>query len=209
MHTTPTIRTGRAARLARGAAAVLVLMAAAATLAGCLGKPPIEDQWTRLDVESSTLRPNQSVPPSAAESVQVVVRITYRSIVTGFAVAELRVADSLGVADVVLSPDAPRVPMAHDIDRILAGSRTLGRATRAVTGWDHLIQPLDLRFSAATPPDTGGIGARGLFLVCYMGSGDEIQLPGNRDSLVITPFNSDQYRILPVGMELSLTPVVP
>lgn len=193
---------------ARRALALLAVLATASALTGCLGKPPIEDRWTRLDVESSSLRPNQTLTAGDVDSVTVRARITYRSILTGFCVVELRVSDSLGVADVALHPDAPRLPMAHDIDRLLARSVSLGRATREVTGWDHLIQPIDFTFGAAAPPDSL-VAGRGLFLLCYLGSGDEIELPGGRDSVVITPFLSDPYQILPVGMEFSMAGPTP
>lgn len=192
----------------RGALALLAAIALAAPAAGCLGKPPIEDRWTRLDVESSSLAPNQTLTPGDVDSVTVRARITYRSILTGFCVVELRASDSLGVADLVLHPEAPRLPMAHDIDRLLANSVSLGRATREVTGWDHLIQPLTLTFGAAAPPDSL-VAGRGLFLVCYLGSGEEMQLPGGRDSVVITPFLSDDRQVLPVGMEFSMAGPVP
>ena len=187
---------------ARGALAALMLAALAAPLVGCLGKPPIEDRWTRLDVESSTLRPNQVLTPGMIDSIRVSARITYRQILTGFCVVELRASDSLGVADVTLNPEAPRLQMAHDIDRILARSVSLGRTARAVTGWDHLIQPLDLTFAAVAPPDSGT--GRGLFLLCYLGSGQRVELQGGRDSIIVTPFVSDEYQVLPVGMEFSV-----
>ncbi len=193
----------RRAPLARRVGAVLVLLAAAMPLAGCFDAPKTEDRWTRVDVQASNLRPYQALPAATSESVYVSTHITYRSILTGFAVAELRVADSISVADVAVHPDAPRVPMAHDIDRLLAGSRSLGRQTRAVTGWDHLVQPIDFTFRAVTPPDTGAVG-RGVFLLVYLGSGELRELPGGRDSIIVTPFQSDAYQILPVGMEFSL-----
>lgn len=203
MHRNPTATDpARRATFARRAGAVLVLLAAASPLVGCFDAPKTEDRWTRVDIEASNLRPYQALPAATAESVFVSTRITYRSILTGFAVAELRVADSITVADVAVHPDAPRVPMAHDIDRLLAGSRTLGRSTRAVTGWDHLIQPLDFSFGAITPPDSAA--SRGLFLLVYLGSGELRELQGGRDSIVITPFRSDDMQILPVGMEFSL-----
>jgi hypothetical protein len=98
--------------------------------------------------------------------------------------------------------------MAYDIDRILTNSVSVGRGTRAITGWTHLIQRIDFNFNAWVPAalDSAGVpvGApRGLFLVTYLGSGEEIELPGGGDTLVVTPFPSGQYQILPSGMTLN------
>jgi hypothetical protein len=95
--------------------------------------------------------------------------------------------------------------MAQDIDGILAQSAPMGRATRAVTGWDHLVQRIDFAFDGFVPAamDSSGPPA-GLFLVCYLGQGSEIELPDGRDSLVVTPFPSTPYEILPVGIELGV-----
>ena len=191
----------------REVAATLVLVVCALPQLGCLGEPEIEDRWTRIDVTASNISAFQAVPAGALP-VAMGVDITYRSILTGFAVAELRASATLSAADVAISPQGDRLRMAADIDRIMASSVTMGRATRAVTGWDHLIQHIDFNFTATVPTtlDSAGVpmGApRGLFLVCYMGSGTEIELPGGMDSLVVTPFNSQAYQILPVGMEVA------
>jgi hypothetical protein len=173
-------------------------------LAGCLGRPEIEDRWTRIDVNTSNIVPDQSFPENSSVPIAVRATITYRSILTGFAVAELR-ASSVAANQVVIRPDAEREPMARDVDRVLANSVTLGRATRAVTGWDHLMQPIDFSFNARIPAASDSSGTPiGLFLVCYLGEGEEIEVPGADDSLVVTPFDSIQYQILPVGMELNV-----
>jgi hypothetical protein len=64
---------------------------------------------------------------------------------------------------------------------------------------------LDLAFTGGAPIDTSGPPA-GLFLICYLGSGVEIELANGEDSLVVTPFPSAPYEILPVGLELSVGP---
>ena len=174
-----------------------------ALVTGCFDEPSIEDRWTRVDVTSSSLTPNQVVPPSTSQTITVGADITYRRIVTGFAVAELRASSSVTAASVVVAPESPRVTMAQDIDRILASSVTMGREARAVTGWDHLIQHIDFTFTGTTPAASDSM-ARGLFLLVYMGSGEKIELQGGRDSIVVTPFLSEPMQILPVGMELSV-----
>lgn len=198
-------------RNARARCATVLVVALGLGVAGCLGEPEIEDRWTRLDIGHVNLSSGQSLQAGVAESISVSASITYRRLLTGFAVAELRASSTISPGSVSLHPDAPRVAMAQDIDRILAGSVSVGRAVRAVTGWDHLIQPLQLTFNA-TPSatvDSAGVtvgSTTGLFLVCYLGSGVEIELPGGRDSVIVTPFNSTAYEILPVGMELQVVP---
>ena len=102
-----------------------------------------------MDLDHSSLAPGQALTAGTMDSIHVDTRITYRRIVTGFFVAELRASATLGSASVNVRPDAPRVPMANDIDAILASSVSLGRAVYPVTGWDHLIQPVSLDFRAS------------------------------------------------------------
>lgn len=185
---------------------VIPLAGALLGFTGCLGEPKIEDRWTRLDMESVNLTPYQAMPVGSAPSVAVRAAITYRSIVTGFVVAELRASSTITPAEVTVHPDASRLGMARDIDRILANSVTLGRATRAITGWDHLVQRVDLSFTGSVPTaiDTSGAAPGSLFLICYLGSGEEIERFNDSDTLIVTPFDSMQYEILPVGMEFAL-----
>lgn len=190
-------------RFGRRLAAGMVLAASSLLLAGCpLDKPKIEDRWTRIDFTATSLAPGQTMPLGQTP-ITVGADITYRSIVTGFAVAELRGSSSVTAGSVTIHPGAPREVMAADIDRMLASSVTLGRATRAVTGWDHLIQHIDFTFTGDVPAVLDSTGApAGLFLVCYLGSGARLRRADGTDSLVVTPFNSAQYELLPIGMEL-------
>ena len=195
----PAPRSGAAAR----GAAVVLLLVGAVTVAGCFyDKLNTEDRWTRVDFGNTSVTPGQIVPGGSPQAFSLRANVTYRDILTGFCVAELRVADSLGAAQMTVAPDAPRVPMAQNIDVILQNSRSLGRSTRAVTGWDHLIQPIDFAFSA-TPP-SGSTGR--LFLLCYLGSGTRVEFANGGDTLIITPFISSQREVLPVGMELVAGP---
>lgn len=193
----------------RATVATLLVLGLGATLTGCLEKPKIEDRWTRLDIASSNATPFQTLPIGARESLTVSADLTYRRIITGFVVADLRASSTVMPADVNVAPGSPRLPMAQDIDRILANSVSLGRATRAITGWDHLIQHVDLAFGATVPAvvDTAtGAGASSLFLLVYLGAGDEIERQDGSDTLIITPFLSSEYELLPVGIELSVPP---
>jgi hypothetical protein len=201
----------RPARIPKAFRLFALLPLVAVAVCGCLGEPEVEERWTILDIESSNLSHGQALQAGASESISVRAAITYRRIVTGFAVAELRASSTVPAGGVTLHPDAPRVAMAQDIDNILANSVSLGRSVRAITGWDHLIQPIHFVFRA-TPSatiDSAGVpvgATTGLFLLCYLGSGEEFELPGGADSIVVTPFPSTPNEILPVGMELQVTP---
>lgn len=179
---------------------IVALVTAVVAMTGCFDEPELEDRWTRLDIQSASLVAGQVLPPGVPQNVTVSADITYRKIVTGFAVAELR-ASSLPASAVMLHPNAPRLQMAQDIDWILQNSVTMGRATRAITGWDHLIQHFDFSFTGAAPavPDSNSAG---LFLLFYLGSGVEVELANGADSIVVTPFDSETMELLPVGLEL-------
>lgn len=176
-------------------------------LGGCLGAPEIEDRWTRVDLLSSNLAAGQTIAPGSSQTITMNTTVTYRRILTGFVVADLRATSATPAGTVVLGTDAPREPMALDIDRILQNSVSMGRATRAVTGWDHLIQHLNFSFNGVGPASADSSGAPvSLFLVCYMGDGVEVERQGQPDTLIVTPWVSTAYSILPVGIELAVGP---
>ena len=72
-----------------------------------------------------------------------------------------------------------------------------------MTGYDHLMQDIRLSFTAQLP-DTPASG--GVYLLLYMGAGDEIRLEDGRDSLVVTPFISTEYEVLHTGFALGVAP---
>jgi len=173
------------------------------TMVGCLGEPEIDERWTL--VEFLDARPGPSANTSGGQPLDVTVRgrITYRQIHTGFLVAEVRYSPNVPTASVVLDPLQHTAEIAADVDRVLANSVTAGRATRAVTGFDHLMQTFDLAFTAQVPDSLLG---GGLYLLLYMGEGEEIELQDGTDSLVVTPFPSGAYEILHSGYSLGIVP---
>jgi hypothetical protein len=189
-------------RVLRAGGAGALVLAIALAIVGCFDAPKIEDRWTRVDLLGSNLAPGAALPAGSADSITASVDVIYRRIVTGYAVAELR-SSSVPVTSVALAPNAPRVPMAQNIDLILQNSVTQGRAVRAVTGWDHLIQHIDFSF-VGTVPATVDSASAGLFLLCYLGSGVKIERPGQADTVIVTPYTSQPYQILPVGLELAV-----
>ncbi|MEQ1832310.1 MAG: hypothetical protein ABL977_04580 [Candidatus Eisenbacteria bacterium] len=195
----------------RSAAFAMVLPLLALASGGCLGEPKLEERWTRLDIQGASLASGQAVTAGSTVPVIMSTDITYRRILTGFAVAELRASTTFTPGALRMRPDADRLQMANDIDQLLATSVSMGRMTRAVTGWDHLIQHIDFTFTGMVPgatiTDSTGTGpVAGLFLVCYLGSGVRMELPSGADSIVVTPFPSNEYQVLPVGLPLTVTP---
>jgi len=194
----------------RSVSALGLVLVLGFALCGCLGEPKIEDRWTRVDLVGANTTPFQTMTLGTRESISVSTNLTYRRIITGYVVADLRASSTLLSTDVNVAPGSPRLSMAQDIDRILQNSVSLGRATRAVTGWDHLIQHIDLAFGASVPAvvDTAtGLGASSLFLLVYLGAGDEVRRQDGSDTLLITPFPSSEYELLPVGMEFTVPAV--
>ena len=187
-----------------------VLALACGGCSGCLGEPKLEDRWTRVDLRGASLATGQQVTAGASLPVTVSSDITYRRIVTGYAVAELRASTTLAPGMLQLRPDGDRLRMANDMDRLLATSVSMGRGVRAITGWDHLIQHVDFAFTGVVPStvtDSTGTGpVAGLFLVCYLGSGVKLELPSGADSIIVTPFLSNPTQILPVGLPLTVVP---
>ncbi|MBK8167716.1 MAG: hypothetical protein IPK64_17355 [bacterium] len=179
--------------------------------AGCLGEPPLDERWTLLEFTDSTPGAQSTVPADRPVAVSVRGRITYRAIRTGFIVAELRYSDTLAPAMVSLDPQETTLESARTVEYILANSVSAGRATRAVTGFDHLVQDLDLAFTAPMPAGlTAAAGdsasLRSLFLVLYLGEGEEVELAAGRDSLVVTPFGVEDAQVLFTGYPLRVVP---
>ena len=129
---------------------------------GCLGEPEIDERWTKVEFLDVSPRPGQSAPAAQPIDVSVQSRITYRRLLTGFLVAEVRYSDTVTPESVALDPTKHDLQSAQSVDQVLANSVTAGRATRAVTGWDHLMQDITLSFTAQVP-DSAANG--GLFLL--------------------------------------------
>lgn len=178
-------------------------------LAGCLDEPEIDERWTLVEMLASSPGPGASLPADRDIDINVTGRITYRDIETGFLVAEARYAENLDRTGLVLDPGVHTLDSALEIERILDNSVTAGRATKAVTGFDHLMQTVELDFTArvpgalaAAPPDS--VTYRNLFLVLYIGEGDEVELQDGRDSLVVTPFRVEETQVLFTGHRLAI-----
>jgi hypothetical protein len=198
-------------RLPRAALAAI----AAAVLPGCLGEPPVEKRWTLLEVlEADPTSAAMYNVGAATTPVTMKVRITYREILTGFLVAELRAGNGVTTADVRLDGDDP-LSVARDVDMVLQNSAPIGTAAIPVTGWDHLIQEMDVTFDAglATPTAADSsvaaaagnpVSSTGLFLVLYFSDDvEEVELAsGEEIHVVVTPTLTTDRDILSTGIEV-------
>jgi hypothetical protein len=173
-------------------ARTLIALTALVAVSGCLEEPGIEEQWTRLDF----------VEPPAADSAGVLVvqgRITYRRILTGSVIAEVRVSPTVAPDEVPLSPDLPRDQMLAMVNRILAESEVVAGANVLVTGWDHLMQDLELHLEGSPPdPPPGG----GTYLLLYFGQVEEVEMPGGEEIEIIHPADFEEEEILPIGVPI-------
>ena len=184
----------------------LLLAAGLVPMVSCLGEPDINERWTVVEFIAVAPAPGQALSATQPVDVSVTGRITYRDILTGFLVAEVRYSDTIAPNTVFLDPQEANATTAEDIDLILANSVTAGRATQAVTGFDHLMQDIELAFTAQVPGELFDNANRGLYLILYMGEGDEIRRQDGTDSLVVTPFISSDYEVLHTGFALAVTP---
>lgn len=201
----------KAAALARAGVPVAGLMALAVAGSGCLGEPPIDDRWTLLEI---TAGPSAgTVVPGQPTSIDLGTRLTYRELLTGAVVAEVRASNILTAADVDFSTD-DALARTQMVDHVLRNSSSLGFATRLTTGFDHLIQEFSMTIeSAGAAPqmpddfvaDSLNVAGPGttLFLLVYFGEVDEVEIEGGDEIEVVTPFFSDQYDILATGVVLT------
>lgn len=193
--------------------AAVPLAAAVLLLPGCLGDPPIDERWTLLEVVSG---PDvASVTPGTSTPVSVTARITFREILTGFVIVEVRASETLTADAVGFENDEDRLAMARDVDRILAESTSLGFAARAVTGFDHLMQDIPLTIDAGLPPPSANgaaadsaaaaaVGpAQGIFLLVYFGDVEDVEMANGDEVQVVTPLPSEENEILSTGVELA------
>ncbi|MGQ0720153.1 MAG: hypothetical protein ACT4PE_01125 [Candidatus Eiseniibacteriota bacterium] len=192
------------------ASASLALVA----LSGCLGEPPIEETWTRLEIlDASPTDAAAFAVGSATTAVTMRARVTYREILTGFLVAELRAGSGITTAETALDADDP-LAVAREVDQILGSSTAIGTEAIPVTGWDSLVQELTITFDAGTPTPTAmdssvaGAGSNpvtstGLFLLLYFSDDvQEVELQSGEEIEIVTPVLSDQRDILSTGIEI-------
>jgi hypothetical protein len=185
---------------------LLTTLAMAAGFAGCLREPGVEERWTRMEILASSEDGSETVDLAGGEEITVSARLTYRRLLTGAFVAELRASDTLTPEMVDLATSGRQIGVAENVDYVLANSVTAGRDFRTVAGFPDLIHEVDFRFDSFVPLSENLAGPiTGLFLVVYAGSEEEVRNEANEDSIVITPYVSGDYQILYPGIAIPLT----
>lgn len=171
---------------------VLSGMLLGVAMAGCFDAPSIEDRWTRLDFREIAWA------SEAAPALRVRGTVTFRTIQTATVAAEVRISDTLTPSDVRLDPEDNRLDMALSVERVLANSVSVARETRLVTGFDHLIVPLDFDLTVSRSPEREEMA----FVLLYLGEAEEMEQPDGTDTLIVTPLDSED-EILAAGAILS------
>ncbi len=187
-------------------AAVLVM----ALAAGCLESPTVEETWTRIELLSAAPATREGIVGQADVPVSVRARITYRELLTGFLVADLRSAPGLLPSEVNLvddpDDDEDGLDVAREVDRVILNSTSVGVEAIPITGYDHLIQETTLEFDA-TVADTSAAG--GLFLLVYFSTDvEELEDENGNDidSILVTPTLSTERDILSAGSAIEAAP---
>jgi hypothetical protein len=170
--------------------------AVALFLSGCLGTPPIEETWTRIELVTLTPATRQELSGSAALSLEA--RMTFRELLTGFLVADLR-SSTLSPSEVDLEDDPDDdedgLEVAREVDRILGSSSSLAVEAIPITGFDHLIRRLTFELDAAVSDSSGS----NLYLLVYFSDDVQEVEDGEMESIVVTPTLSTQRDILSAG----------
>lgn len=185
-----------------------LLLLLALLLGGCLGEPPVEERWTNL--EFLEVADFGVLPFHMGDSVSVHVtsRVTFRDQFVGFMVGELRVSQTLSADSLFLDHTSDAIIASENVDRLLTQSSPVARGTKGLAGFPQLRRTIDMQFEATVPGfvdgrfDPPGGVPRGLFLVLYMGEGEEVEQEDGTDSLVVQPFLTHEDRILAKAIAL-------
>jgi len=186
----------------RSAAVILAAISFAPLGGGCFDSPPIEERWTRIELLSSSADVREDFAGGAAIPLQVQARITFRELLTGFLVVDVRSSATLTAADVDLEDDPDDdedgLDVAREVDRILLDSTSLAVEAIPITGFDHLIRDLDVELDAAVPDTAGEI-----FLLVYFSEDVEEVEEDGMESILVTPTLSTERDILSAGMAIA------
>ena len=185
-----------------------LLLILALLLGGCLGEPPVEERWTNLEFLEVPDFGATSFGVGDSVSVQVRSRVTFRDQFVGFVVGELRVSQTLSADSLFLDHTRDAIVASENVDRLLTQSSPVARGTKGLAGFPQLRRTLDMHFEATVPGfvdgrfDPPGGTPRGLFLVLYMGEGEEVEQEDGSDSLVVRPFLTHEDQILAKAIAL-------
>lgn len=183
---------------------------AAAAFTGCLGEPEVEERWTNLEFLAASTGTALSFAPGDTIGADIRARVTFRGHFIGFLVAEVRVSHTLTADSLYLDAEGDAIAASEDVGRLLQRSQPLSRTVRGMAGYPALRRTVETQFDTLVPASVNGAfdrpggQPRGLFLVLYMGDGEEIELEDGRDSLVVTPFDTREDEVLFKAIALPL-----
>jgi hypothetical protein len=188
----------RARSRSHRAAGIFGAICFAAVCGGCLDSPPVEERWTRLELISSSVDAREDFAGGTAVPLQVEARITFRELLTGFLVVDVRSSATLTGSEVDLEDDPDDdedgLDVAREVDRILLDSTSLAVEAVPITGFDHLIRDLTVELDAAVPDAAGEI-----FLLVYFSADVEEVEEDGMESIIVTPTFSTERDILSAG----------
>ena len=188
----------------------LLAVLAAAAFTGCLGEPEVEERWTNLEFLSTSTQEVESYAPGDTVGAAIRARVTFRGHFIGFMVTELRVSHTLTADSLFLDDERDAIAASENVARLLQRSQPLTRTVRGMAGYPALRRYVETEFETQIPASVNGIFdrpggvPRGLFLVLYMGDGEEIELEDGSDSLVVTPFDTREDEVLFKAIALPL-----
>jgi hypothetical protein len=180
--------------------------------AGCLEKPPIEERWSNVRIDSQSVGDTTPLSPGDSTRVRVKTSVRFEDLITGFVVAELRASQSLSYEDIGFDSIEDPIVESELVEQIISQSIPAGRATRATVGFPQLIRRFDFDFDVRIPTivagsyDPPGGNTQSLFLVVYLAEGDEVRLATGQDSLVVDPFLTQDMQVLHKGLAIPLNP---
>ena len=147
---------------------------------GCGEEPGPEDLLTLVELDSNPSPPDSALVARA--------RVSFRDWFNGGLVIEKRVGSSALVTALAGLLAGTEEEQAEAWALVMAGSASGGLAEQLVVGYQGLIRDIELELPG------GAIANDSLstFLVAYLADIEEIEIEGEVDSLVITPYGIEQ-----------------
>ena len=190
------------ARASRSFAATFAAASFAGLAGGCFDAPPVEETWTRIELLSSSVDTREDFAGGAVIPLQVDARITFRELLTGFLIVDVRSSATLTAADVDLEDDPDNdedgLDVAREVDRVLLESTSLAVEAVPITGFDHLIRELTVELDVAVSDSAGNI-----FLLVYFSDDVEEVEEDDMESIIVTPTLSTERDILSAGRAIA------
>jgi hypothetical protein len=172
------------------AAAVTVILLAT----GCGEEPGPEDLLTLVELDSNPSPPDSTLMARA--------RVSFRDWFNGGLVLEKRVGSSALASSLAPLLIGDEEEQAQAWALVMAGSVSAGLNEQLVVGYQGLIRDIELEL----PGGAIANDSTATFLVAYLADIEEIEIEGQPDSLVITPYGRDQGILNDVAVLAAVTP---